>query len=493
VTPPAEIKTTAGVVRCADPAVHGGASAFLGIPYAEPPTGVNRFGAPTPVIAWDGVRPCDTYGASAPQPAQGFTIIPEPIVPGDNCLNLNVFTPEPSEGANLPVLVWIHGGGFVNGCNASPWYHGRSFCRDGVVVVAINYRLGIEGFLPLADAPANRALLDWILALEWVQENVGRFGGDPGRVTIAGQSAGGMACATLLAAPRARGLFRQAMLMSGTANFLRPLGDAHRFAARVADALGISPTRDAFSSVDERALIDVQQSFGGVRETGGDDDAVTQFAALATKGLRYGPVVDGDLVPESPLEAVRSGSSRDVPVVIGTTAEEVDALAGFAADLRDDTLLDGLRRAGLSSDDAAGYRNSFSDEPAGRVLGRAMTDVMFRVPAVRVAEARAGSATFAYEFQWRSPTGFGSVHCLDLPFVFDVLDAEAVPVVAGDDPPRTLADAMHAAWVEFIVDGDPGWPAYDVTERPVMVFDHPPTGPVSDPHARSRSRFAGFA
>ena len=213
-----EVKTGAGMVSSADPDDHVGVHSFLGVPYAASPTGADHLRAPRPPDSWDGVRRCDSYGATAPQPAQGFTIVPEPIIVGDNCLNVNVFTPDIGAAAALPVLVWIHGGAFVNGCNASPWYHGRSFARDGAVVVAVNYRLGIEGFLPLQGAPTNRAVLDWLAALEWVQDNVAAFGGDPTNVTIGGQSAGAMACATLLAVPRAVGLFGRAILMSGAAN-----------------------------------------------------------------------------------------------------------------------------------------------------------------------------------------------------------------------------------------------------------------------------------
>jgi para-nitrobenzyl esterase len=145
----------------------------------------------------------------------------------------------------------------------------------------------------------------------------------------------------------------------------------------------------------------------------------------------------------------------------------------------------------MSASDAAGYRAANADLPPNRVLGKAMSDVMFRVPAVRVAEARQGNRTFVYEFRWPSPTGFGSVHCLDIPFVFDVLDAEKVDVVAGDDPPRSLADDAHGAWVRFIRTGDPGWPAYDLATRPVMTFDVPSSAVLDDPHASARERFVG--
>ena len=187
----------------------GPALRFLGIPYAQSPASAGRFGAPEAPDRWDGTRDALRYGATSPQPDRGITLIPEPIIAGDNELNLNVFTPDLG-AARLPVLVWIHGGGFFGGGNASPWYRGGPFARDGVVLASLNYRLGAEGFLEVPGAPANRAVRDWVRALEWVQENIAAFGGDPARVTIAGQSAGGGACAALLGVPAARGLFRAA-------------------------------------------------------------------------------------------------------------------------------------------------------------------------------------------------------------------------------------------------------------------------------------------
>src|SRR5688572_28087277 len=177
--------TTSGTVRGF---VEDDTKIFLGIPYAAPPVGEHRFLAPAPPASWDGVRDALAYGPTAPQKDPVTTIIPEPVEPGDDFLNLNVFTPDLG-AADLPVFVWIHGGGFVSGCNRSPWYRGTRFTRDGVVVVTIGYRLGVEGFLEIEGAPSNRAVLDWIAALEWVQKNIAAFGGDPSKVTIGGQSA----------------------------------------------------------------------------------------------------------------------------------------------------------------------------------------------------------------------------------------------------------------------------------------------------------------
>ncbi|WP_431797054.1 carboxylesterase family protein [Microbacterium kunmingense] len=194
-----------------EPGDPGASAAFLGIPFAEPPVGERRFAAPVPVPPWDGVRDATAYGATAQRGDTGITLIPEPSVEGDSTLNVNVFTPRPGDtDAALPVLVYIHGGGFTSGSPASPWYDGRAFNRDGVVTVSISYRLGFDGFGEIPDAPTNRGVRDWLAALEWVQRHIRDFGGDPTRVTIAGQSAGGAAVLTLLGMPAAQHLFHSA-------------------------------------------------------------------------------------------------------------------------------------------------------------------------------------------------------------------------------------------------------------------------------------------
>ncbi|MGW1934440.1 carboxylesterase family protein, partial [Streptomyces sp. NPDC001919] len=208
------VTTDRGPVRGARRA--DGSLRFLGIPYAQPPVGDLRFAAPVPPEPWTEPLDATAYGPTAQRrPFAEITTIPEPTVPGAGILNLNVFTPRADPAAGLPVLVWIHGGGYVAGSAASPWYDGAAFNRDGVVLVSVGYRLGIEGFLHLDDAPDNRGVRDWIAALSWVRDNIAAFGGDPAKVTVAGQSAGGGAVQTLLAVPAARGLFRGALSVSG--------------------------------------------------------------------------------------------------------------------------------------------------------------------------------------------------------------------------------------------------------------------------------------
>jgi para-nitrobenzyl esterase len=451
---------------------------FRGIPFAKPPFGALRFRGPEMTDTWEGERPTLDFAPTAPQPATGFTLIPEPTIDGGDapdCLSLNVFTPELG-AAGLPVLVWIHGGGFVTGTPSSTWYDGDRFARDGVVVVSAGYRLGSEGFLNIEGAPTNRAVLDWIAALEWVQRNVANFGGDPGKVTVAGQSAGGAATMLLTTLPRAEGLFRAAIPMSGSVFPSRPIESTQRLTARMAEHLGIAATLEEFARVSPAALVDAQTA------------ATTRPEGAALGGeLNFFPFVDGGVVPDSPMHAVAAGRGSALPLLIGTTEEEFNAAARMApAD--DEEVGKTLSALGLDDAGIAAYRANAQVQ--GDQIGQAVTDRMFRVPALRVAEARSvGPApTYHYEFQWRTPAlgGLGAVHCLDLPFVFDVLDDPHATVVAGDVVPQELADRMHAHWVAFVTDNDPGWAPFRNDSRRTMVFDEQ-SKVVDDLHAPIRS------
>ena len=230
-------------------------AAFLGLPYAQAPVGDLRFAAPKAREPWTGIRDAREYGPTAQRaPLSPVTTIPEPSTPGDDVLNLNVFTSAPGAGAaKLPVLVWIHGGGYVAGCQNSSWYDGAAFNRDGVVTVSIGYRLGIDAWLHLADAPDNRGALDWLAALRWVQDNVRQFGGDPQRVTVAGQSAGGGAVLTLLGMPFAAGLFHRAASFSGAVGSVRSRADAEQLGERFTELTGCPSTADAARRADRGA------------------------------------------------------------------------------------------------------------------------------------------------------------------------------------------------------------------------------------------------
>ncbi|MEU9170996.1 carboxylesterase family protein [Streptomyces sp. NPDC048420] len=395
------VRTPAGTVVGRQ---HQGVQRFLGIPYAEAPTGPRRFAAPVPrgrfTQPYDATRP----GATAQRvPLFATTTIPEPSVPGDDVLNLSVTAPE-ADGC--PVLVWIHGGGFLAGSPASPWYDGRAFARDGVVTVTVGHRLGVDGFAVLDDVPTNLGLRDVLLALDWVRENIAAFGGDPDRVTVAGQSAGGAAVLALLSSPVGRGRFQRAVSLSGGL-FEVDTSAVRGFLARLGERLGVPPTRVGFAVCDPES---VQQ---GVLDLRSDDDA-----------LVLGPVIGDDILPV-PLAEGLAAHAQDVPLLLGTTGDEFDG----------------------------------EGEPEKRAGGTRITDTLFRSACPRVAAARrnAPAGTWLYSFEWPSPTLGGAVHCVDLPFFFDLLDAPGVPEALGPNPPADLATRMHADLVAFVHGEAPAW------------------------------------
>ena len=451
-----------------------GSAVFLGIPYAAAPNGEGRFAPPAPPTRWEGTRDALAYGATAPQPVQEFTLIPEPTVAGDNCLNLNVFSPDPGT-SGLPVLVWIHGGGFFSGCNASPWYRGEHFARDGVVLVSINYRLGVEGFLEVEDGGANRGVLDWLAALEWVQHNIEAFGGDPDAVTVAGQSAGGMAAAALLSMPGATGLLRRAVCMSGPMAQFGTAEQAHETARRVAEDLGVRLTRHALSEIPTERLLEAQARLMSL-----DPGASLDLESFGGRGrplMPLVPSVDGDIVPLDPLDAVRTGAGAAKDLLAGTTTQEFNMVFALMGGDIDEAAADrALRQAGLSAEEARVYRDSLSQSTGADILGQAATDRLFRVPTEELCAAQAGADghAFLYQSAWRSP-GMGGLlgagHCVDVPFAFDNLDASGVEVALGPEPPQALADTMHRAFVDFVTDGDAGWAAFQCETRATMVFD----------------------
>ncbi|MFG2839638.1 carboxylesterase/lipase family protein [Streptomyces zaomyceticus] len=475
-----EVLTRYGALRGV---AKGGVAAFLGVPYAKAPVGPLRFRAPEPAGPWDGVREATAFGATAPKRPYApplDALLPDPDVAGDDCLNLNVWAPWEGTGAldggeaaagtgwgpaedGRPVMVWIHGGSLVHGSSAVPVYDGTAFARDGVVLVSVNYRLGIEGFGVFPDAPGNIGLRDQIAALSWVRENIAAFGGDPERVTVFGESAGAISIAALLASPLAEGLFRRAVVQSG-APIAQPLATARRTTQAVAARLGVPATAEAFAGVDRARLLAAQTE-------------VTGKGSPLTGGHSFQIVVDGEVVPRDPAEALSDGASAGVDLLMGTTTEEY-RLWFVPSGVTDrvgpvvQRLL--LRKAKVPSRAARVYRAGRPGEKPGEVLGALATDKLLRIPLNRLADARLRSGgpgeTYLYEFGWRSPVlGLGACHALELGFVFDTLDLPETRALTGPDAPRDLAAAMHAAWVSFASTGDPGWRPWDPA-RPVMTF-----------------------
>ncbi len=482
------VDTTAGAVRGLwgdDP--EAPSAAFLGIPFAQPPTGELRFAAPVPVEPWTAIRDATSFGATPQRgPVAEVTLIPEPSVPGDSTLNVNVFTPRPGDtAARLPVLVYIHGGGYVSGSPASPWYDGESFARDGVVTVVVSYRLGFDGFGLIDGAPSNRGVRDWLAALEWVQREITAFGGDPDAVTIAGQSAGGGAVLTLLGMPAAQHLFQRVWALSPALGDVS-LARAENVAAQLAELAGVPATRDGFASLDPDVLIGLQQE---VSERGGT--RLSSIRGLLADGLPWGPMIDGDLLLTTTPESIASGVGADKALVIGSTDDEFTMITDEArTKLRFVPAAVALGALGMDRHTRRGYLADNAEQHrlgTAALLGRYVSDTVFRSGVARIAAARGAAPTWVYRFSWASTRIGWACHCVDVPFWFDVLDRDRVDALTGENPPAPLADALHGAASSFVRVGDPGWARWSKDPGRTRVFDI--TGPeeIADGYASVRA------
>ncbi|HVX76795.1 MAG TPA: carboxylesterase/lipase family protein [Bradyrhizobium sp.] len=474
-----------------------GVVAFKGVRFAAPPFGANRLQPPQPIEAWDGVRDALSYGPKSPQvpyPPGIAEALAELVGPGEDCLTLNIWTPD-SRKTGCPVMVWIPGGMFeFHATGATAFYDGSRFARDGVVCVTINYRVGAEGFLYLGDGLANLGLLDQIAALEWVRDNIAAFGGDPRQVTIFGESAGGMSVATLLAMPRAKGLFHRAIVQSGNTPNVTSAATAERIGRRLAEVMGVEPRREVIAALPPERLLEAQAQLRG-QLLARPDPALWSEVALSF--LPWAPTVDGQIIPQPPVEAIRIGAAQDIDLLVGGNTEETRLffLSDGSIDRITDQALSALVMAyGLPPQGLSSYRAANPGANAGELLSAIQTDWYWRIPAVRLADAHASSAarasTYMYEFAWRSPQlggRLGAAHGVEMAFVFDTLGFGTEPML-GREPPQSLATAMHAAWVAFATTGDCGWPKYDPARRMTMHFDTA-SHVISDPLGAALARW----
>jgi len=476
----------------------GSVIAFKGVRYAAPPFGVNRLRPPRAVAPWDGTREALAFGPKSPQasyPPGIAEALSELVGGGEDCLTLNIWTPGLGT-ARRPVMVWIPGGMFeFHATGATAFYDGSRFARDGIVCVTINYRVGAEGFLYLGEAIANLGLLDQIAALEWVRENVAAFGGDPAKVTIFGESAGGMSVATLLTMPRAKGLFQRAIVESGNTPKVNSAATAQRIGRRLAEVLGVAATREGLAALPPEAVLQAQAK---LREDLLARPDPAFWGEVALSGLPWAPTVDGATVPAPPIERIREGVAADIDLLVGSNTEETRLflLSDGAIDRTTEQALTGIARAyGLSAEGLSAYRAALPGASAGDLLSAVQTDWYWRIPAVRMADAHARSAraaTYMYEFAWRSPQmggRLGAAHGVEIPFVFDTLGIGTEPLL-GRDPPQPLAGVMHAAWVAFAATGECGWPKYDPVRRQTMRFDRT-SQIVDNPLAAELARWKG--
>jgi para-nitrobenzyl esterase len=461
--------TTSGPIRGVD---EDGIKTFRGVRFAAPPVGELRFKAPLEPVPWSEVADCTRFGPVAPQPAIPFGGPGDVEEQSEDCLFLNVYTPA-CDSTRRPVMLWLHGGGFTIGSGSSKGYDGARFAtRHDVVVVTINYRLGVLGFLDLSEregfeASANAGLLDQMRALEWVRDNIAEFGGDTGNVTIFGESAGAASVASLMAAPSAAGLFHKAIAQSGAAGNARTREGARIVTRRISEELG-AEIDDLLTAPVER-LLEGQQA----------------LAAEAQVGRGFGPTVDGMVLPPV-VEAITAGSAGNVPLLIGTNRDEANLftlMTPGAGEMGSDELVEQLRTTfGARAEHALDTYRASRPGASNRELSNAyITDMVFRAPAARMAEQQAKhAATYLYLFCWATPAMggiLGACHGLEVPFVFNLTDRSSVFLESSSSAIEELSLAMHDAWAAFARTGDPNhpglpeWPVYEAPGRATMIFD----------------------
>jgi para-nitrobenzyl esterase len=480
-----ELRIDSGTIRGLVVGDKNDVHVYKGIPYAAPPVGERRWKPPHPAAAWDGVRDCFEFGAACPQQPLGlFARVPELAIRArfsEDCLFLNVWTPSEHKSGKLPVVYWIHGGGYVAGAASQALYDGEGLARLGCVVVSINYRLGLFGFLahPALSRESservsgNYGLLDQIEGLRWVRRNIAAFGGDPDHVTIAGESAGGISVLCLMAAPQARGLFHGAIAQSGVRvkAHLRggPPGEltAEEAGKRLIAACGLGPSADAtrMRALDAKALVEAAPVEGGPG---------TPLSLKPLKSLLVGPTVDGCVIPEDPDLVFAAGREHPVPMIVGNTRDEMSLLLmGTLMPADEAAYLTTLKREfgdlAESVAKAYGAKDPKQIRPAVVQLTSDMSFVSLSRSIAR-AHAAAGQSTFRYQFSRGYLPGLGAHHGADLPCLFQR------PMPGRDEAATRVSRTMGLSWIRFAATGNPNgpglpdWPPYHTDVEAMLEF-----------------------
>lgn len=476
-----------------------GVNRWRAIPYASPPVGPLRLRAPQPVQAWRGVRYCHGVGYCAPQQRMYTLLAPGKYQPmSEDCLTLNVVAPKNLPSGPLPVMVFIHGGGYFMGSSATPIYDGAALARQGCVYVSVNYRLGPLGCLDLSSLSNsdhtfddNLYLRDLVMALRWVRENIAAFGGDPDKVTIFGESAGAHAVATLLAVPAAKGLFAQAISESPAAGMVRTPEIAADYAAKFAELVDPNQPNGAAAVMAARPT-----------------ELVTAFERLIVAGQREmlgafaaGPTSGTDYLPLDPVEAMREGHAHQVPLIVGTNAEEARLFGRFLKLLpMTEPMIERLL-SGTEPDERERITSAYPGYPDSAACIQFGGDFAFGSAAWQIAEAHSRHApTYLYRYDYAPRTlrwsGLGATHATELLAVFDVYRTTFGKLLTAAADRRTalrVSDDIQSRWRAFGQTGVPGddWPAYTDPERAVRVFDSRPRVEF-DPHADRRQAWEGF-
>ncbi len=463
------VKTGAGLVEGFE---QEGTKAFLGIPYAE----VERFMPPLPVKAWQGVRRCDKWGPQVMQLTNGRKMSEEQMSEKNSCV-LNVWTTD--LGARKPVMLWIHGGGFDSG--ASTWNPGMGLAKKDVVVVSLNHRLNILGFLDLSACSeryklsANVGMLDIVAALQWIRDNIAQFGGDPDNVTIFGESGGGGKVGTLLSMPAAKGLFHKAIIMSGTILNVNTKAMSEALGKAVLKELNIDAAHiERINDVTYDSLY-----------------AAGQRAMAASIGTRkpgtpmmwgFGPTPDGVTLLQQPFQPGFAAISNDVPILIGTTFNELQRL-NYKSDMSVQQAREAL--APTFGDDTDGYMDAMREAwPGCTPQDMLSIDWLFRAKTLITADAIAetrNAPTYMYMFTWRSPLNKGSVHGAELMFCFNTLHHAKHDLPHPTEKDLKLADLMSNVWAQFAHNGNPNikelpqWQPYTAKNGEMMIFDYEPS------------------